>query len=233
MRLALLGDIHANSYALRAVLNSVRKENVDILLITGDLVGYYFDPLSVIELLRPWNKYIVRGNHEDMLCRSRKDSAYLATIGCRYGSGIKEAMSQLSAVDLDSLCNLPHPLHLALEGRKILLCHGSPNDLNRYVYPDTNLLDSDLESLSDFDLVISGHTHHPMLRRLGEKTLLVNPGSVGQPRNHRPGAHWALYDTGTGKVSFRCDDYDYSVLQAEARSRHPELSYLAEVLGRT
>lgn len=233
MRLALLGDIHANAHALKVVLDSARKDSVDILLITGDLIGYYFDPSLVLELLKPWNKYVVRGNHEDMLCRSRGDPAYLNKVSSRYGSGIKEAIKQLSAEDLDLLCNLPHPLSFVLGGRKILLCHGSPNELSHYIYPDTDLHESELMRMSDFDLVVSGHTHYPMLRCVNKNTLFVNPGSVGQPRNHKPGAYWALYDTVAGEVSFRCDNYDYSVLQAEALCRHPELPYLADVLGRT
>jgi predicted phosphodiesterase len=118
-------------------------------------------------------------------------------------------------------------------GRKILLCHGAPHEIDYYVYPDSSLAVLDGAALTEFDLVVTGHTHYPMQKTLNEKTLLVNPGSVGQPRNRQPGAHWALYDTDSGEVSFRRESYNYSRLQAEARRRHPELPYLADVLGRT
>ena len=134
---------------------------------------------------------------------------------------------------LDELCGLPHPLSLELDGRRILLCHGAPHDPDFYLYPDSDLLPVASPALADYDLVVTGHTHYPMRRRLGEKTLLVNPGSVGQPRNRIPGAHWALYDTESGEVAFFCEHYDYEPLQTEARKRHPELPYLADVLGRT
>ena len=233
MRLALLGDIHANILALEAVLQAAVKARVDALLITGDLVGYYFFPKEVIELLEPWRKHMVSGNHEKMLCRSRYDPEFLSTVGRRYGSGIEVALKQLSSDEIDMLCNLPHPLPLVLNGRKIMLCHGAPHDIDCYVYPDGDVAALDVEGLTDFDLVVTGHTHYPMQRALGEKTLLINPGSVGQPRDRRPGAHWALYDTGNGEVSFHCESYDISPLQAEALRRHPELPYLADVLGRT
>jgi predicted phosphodiesterase len=139
----------------------------------------------------------------------------------------------LSVVEINMLCSLPHQLPLELDGRKILLCHGAPHDIDCYLYPDGELAALDVERLTDFDLVVTGHTHYPMQRALGEKTLLINPGSVGQPRDRRPGAHWALYDTCSREVSFHCESYDISPLQAEARRRHPELPYLAEVLGRT
>lgn len=233
MRLALLGDIHANALALEAVLDAAATKRVDALLITGDLVGYYFSPKAVLELLQPWQKYLVRGNHEEMLCRSCLDPEFLSGVGHRYGSGIEVAIAQLSVAEVDALCSLPHPLALVLEGRNVLLCHGAPHDIDCYVYPDNDLAALDVTALTEFDLVVTGHTHYPMRRVLGEKTLLVNPGSVGQPRNRRPGAHWALYDTESGEVSFHCESYDCSPLQAEARRRHPELPYLADVLGRT
>ena len=233
MRLGLLGDIHANAAALTAVLEAATKARVDALLVTGDLVGYYFSPKAVLELLQPWQKYLVRGNHEEMLDRSRVDPDALAEVGRRYGSGVAVAIEQLSAAEVEALCSLPHPLPLELDGRKILLCHGAPHDVDCYVYPDSDLAALDAVALTEFDLVVTGHTHYPMQRTLGEKALLVNPGSVGQPRNRGPGAHWALYDTVSGHVSFHCEHYDNLPLQAEARRRHPELPYLAEVLGRT
>ncbi|MCK6406656.1 MAG: metallophosphatase family protein [Rhodocyclaceae bacterium] len=233
MRVALLGDVHANADALEAVLYSAAGERVDALLITGDLVGYYFYPGAVMELLSPWRTYAVRGNHEAMLSRCRNETGFLSEVSRRYGSGIQVALSELAVSALDALCDLPHPLSLELDARRILLCHGAPCDIDTYVYPDSDLATVDLQAAKEYDLVVTGHTHYPMHRAIGAKTFLVNPGSVGQPRNRQPGAHWALYDTDSGEVSFRRESYDYSRLQAEARRRHPELPYLADVLGRT
>jgi predicted phosphodiesterase len=83
-----------------------------------------------------------------------------------------------------------------------------------------------------FDIVVMGHTHYPMQNKIG-RTLLINPGAVGQPRNYNPGAHWALCDTALGEVSFHCEPYDTRVVIAEARRRHPEIAYLSEVLVRS
>lgn len=231
MRLALIGDIHGNSAALRVVLDHAASENVSTLLITGDLVGYYFDPRGVLDLLAPWQKYIVRGNHEDMLASARRDPGQLPRIQTQYGSGLRIALETLSAEELDVLSALPHPLDLNLDGRHILLCHGAPWDNDCYVYPDA---DADLMrrcAVPGYNLVILGHTHYPMMRKTGE-TIIINPGSVGQPRNRKPGAQWALIDTQSGTVDLRSEDYDYASIAAEARVRHPELPYLAEVLER-
>jgi len=72
MKIGILANIHANHLALEAVLNRSKKEGVELLLIAGDLVGYYFEPLKVIQLLDPWDKVVIRGNHEEYLkCKSK------------------------------------------------------------------------------------------------------------------------------------------------------------------
>lgn len=231
MKLALLGDIHGNHLALAAVLDAAQNAGVDRLLITGDIVGYYFWPVEVVELLEPWDKIVVRGNHEDMLARSLDSSEYLEKVDRRYGTGLRVALDLLSPDQLDWLAHLPHPSELEIDGVKIMLCHGSPWDVDQYVYPDA---DQELLvncSASGHDWVILGHTHYPMEHRLG-KTTIVNPGSVGQPRNRIPGAHWALLDTESGALSFRVETYDYSVIIETAAARQANIPYLHQVFTR-
>lgn len=232
MKLGLLGDIHGNAYALQVVLASAASLGVKKLLVTGDLVGYYFSPEEVLKLIRPWDKHVVRGNHEDMLKAARGDSDFMKQVEVRYGTGLRIAIEQLSEQQLDDLCGLPHPLELDIEGCRILLCHGAPWDVDLYVYPDAEQELLERCAIQEFDLVVQGHTHYPMSYQIG-KTLLVNPGSVGQPRNRKPGAHWALFDTESREVDLRCEAYDASLVIAESRHRHPEIPYLAEVLERT
>lgn len=232
MKVALMGDIHGNDQALRAVLEAAAAAEVDRLLVTGDLIGYYFAPRQVLDLLSEWNVDVVRGNHEAMLSAARGDSAYLAQVEARYGSGVRIAIEELNSKQLDELCALPHPLELTIDGARILLCHGAPWDLDQYIYPDAphELLSRCAEE--GHDLVVMGHTHYPMLRRTG-KTVLVNPGSVGQPRDRKPGACWALLDTENLTIELRRERYDSSNLIRECRLRHPGLAYLSEVLERT
>ena len=141
------------------------------------------------------------------------------------------AIEQIDTPQLDDLCALPHPLELVVDGCKILLCHGTPWDNDRYVYPDAKRELLDRCAIQEFDLVVLGHTHYPMCHKIG-KTLLVNPGSVGQPRNRKPGAHWALFDVDSHEVTPRCEIYDAGQVIAESRRRHPDIPYLAEVLER-
>lgn len=231
MKLALLGDIHGNINALEVVLAAAKASEVEMLLVTGDLIGYYFEPLKVIDLLAGWNKYVVRGNHEDMLSKAKKSPDFLLQIDLRYGTGLRVALEQLNDNQVEELCNLPHPLSLSIEGCKILLCHGSPWDKDYYIYPDAELGILQKCAFKEFDLVVLGHTHYPM-RHVIDETIVVNPGSVGQPRNHQPGAQWVMFDTETRKIEFRCEPYDVTLLAEECRRRHPQLPYLAEVLTR-
>lgn len=231
MKLALLGDIHGNSYALRSVLAAAFSSEAEALLIAGDMVGYYFAPQEVLGLLQSWKKYVVRGNHEDMLNEARADREFLAQVDARYGTGLRTALEQLSEEQIDELCSLPHPLALEIDGCRILLCHGAPWDNDCYVYPDAKPELLERCAAQQYDLVVQGHTHYPMQHRTGD-TLLVNPGSVGQPRNRKPGAYWAMFDTSTRSLEFHCEQYDSSRLIQECQQRHPELPYLADVLKR-
>lgn len=232
MKIGVLGDIHGNSLALEAVLKCAEREHVERLLITGDLVGYYFAVQDVLRLLKGWETVIARGNHEDMLAAVRSTPSLLEGIGEKYGGALAATLTELSEADLDKLCSLNHPVSLVVGNLKVLLCHGSPWDNNHYVYPDADAKTLDRCAITGFDFVIMGQTHYPLLRKIGNVTLL-NPGSVGQPRNRKPGAQWALLDSFTGEVSLRNENYDYYRVAAEARLRAPELPFLSEVLTRT
>ena len=231
MRLALLGDVHGNELALAAVLAAAKADRVEALLVTGDLVGYYFEPHRVLELLEGWKLWMVRGNHEDMLREAATDPARLAHYESLYGTGLRVALQSLSADRVRELGSLPHPLEVQLGSRRVLLCHGAPWDNYRYIYPDApeDLLQRCARG--GHDLVVLGHTHYAMLRRCGATTI-VNPGSVGQPRDRGNAAAWALYDSDSGAVELRREPYAVQEMVEQARLRAPGFPYLAEVLTR-
>lgn len=231
MKIALLGDIHGNDQALSAVLEAASRANVDRLLVTGDLVGYYFNPLQVLKLLSSWDHHVVGGNHEAMLSGARLDNFKLSDIERRYGSGLRIAIQQMSSDQLDGLCNLPHRLEIEIDGVKALLCHGAPWNVDEYIYPDVDAETLARCAAENYDLIVMGHTHYPMFKMVGN-TILINPGSVGQPRDRKPGACWAFFDTESRAVEFRRENYDSSDLIQECQTRHPELPYLSEVLLR-
>tara|TARA_B100000795_G_scaffold269472_1_gene258937 strand:- start:728 stop:1426 length:699 start_codon:yes stop_codon:yes gene_type:complete len=229
MKIAILSDIHGNCFALKSVLDAVKKKGIETLLITGDFVGYYFWPVEVFNLLEGYNFRAIRGNHDRMLEKAKADKAYRVKICQKYGSGLSIAFEQLSKEKIEWLISLPDSLEYKTPDGIILLCHGSPWDRDEYVYPD-----SDNESLSRYNSlgvnwIIQGHTHYPMCKKV-DGVVIINPGSVGQPRNKQPGAQWATLDTSSGEVKHFCERYDSTKVIEESKRRHPEIPYLANIL---
>jgi len=233
VKIGILSDIHANSAALDAVFNSPRFTDVDALIIAGDFVGYYFDPKYVIDRIRSLKMptYCVRGNHEEMLLEAINNPSQLHNYILRYGPGLSIALEQLVDIDLEWISNLPHPLFINDFSCSFLICHGSPSSIDEYIYPDNSLTDLLCCVDNDPTVIIMGHTHYSFVRQL-DHCLIINPGSVGQPRNRIPGAHWALFDTSTMNVSMFVEPYDFLDLQDKCRVVAPHHPYLHEVLTR-
>ena len=182
MKLALLGDIHGNAAALTAVLHGAVREGASLLLLTGDFVGYYYRPEHVLRTLEGWDSYAVRGNHEDWMFAAQADVVAAENYRARYGSGVDVALVTLSDTELDYLRDLPVTREVQLGERRLLLGHGAPWDTDFYIYPDAP--DEVWKRLANlkYDYIVLGHTHHRYCRRAGA-TLVINPGSVGQPRD--------------------------------------------------
>jgi len=232
MRIALLSDIHANLPALEAALHDVRRESPDAIYVCGDSIGYYFWPKEVLELLESVGAASIKGNHEEMLVQMHRGAISSDSVREKYGPGLDIALADLNAHQLATIEQLPHPLTISSADGDALISHGSPENIDRYVYPDSKL---DFVNGSDFSRnrwIVMGHTHYPM-EAVKDDILFINPGSVGQPRNRVPGAHWALLNTEKDDVTFFNTQYDHRAVANEARRRCPELPYLERVLVRT
>lgn len=230
MKVALLSDIHANAPALGAVLSEARALKVERLIVTGDNVGYYYQPAETLRLLDEWQWDGIRGNHEDMLLQWQQGQGRDRVVR-RYGSGIAEAARQLMPAEIDRLTGMPYTREVRIGERRALLCHGSPWDPELYVYPDADDSIRSKMAAAEVDLVVFGHTHYPVVwadNRDG--TLVANPGSVGQPRDRSAGSSWALWDSAANKIDLRRTRYDPRPVQKQARDRDPLLPYLADVL---
>ena len=231
MKIGLLADIHGNAHALAAVLDAASAAGVSRLLIAGDFVGYYHEPGRVMALLADWSWDGVRGNHDEML-RGWPERPDRDEIRRRYGSGLEIAATELARNQIDALLSLPVSRECTLDERRALLCHGTPWDADMYVYPDAP---ADLRRrfvALGRDLTVFGHTHYPV-EWSEQPTLVVNPGSVGQPRDRKPGACWAIWDTEDRRVTLRRETYDMAPVIALAAQRDPDLPFLATVLTRT
>ncbi|MBL4766392.1 MAG: metallophosphoesterase family protein [Rhodobacteraceae bacterium] len=232
MRIGLIGDIHGNAVALEEVLSAARREKIDVLCVTGDFVGYYYEPKRVFEILGDWQYWAIRGNHDDMLLAAADNPDLREGIRKKYGAGLDRAIETLNRDCLAAIAALPSTRTVHLGGRSLLLGHGTPWDTNVYLYPDAPQETWERAAESKPDVVLLGHTHHQFSRHVGE-TLVVNPGSVGQPRDRKPGAAWSILDTETMELEHRREFYDISIVVAQAQLYNPELPYLQTVLSRT
>ncbi len=210
MRILAISDIHGNIDALDAI-----DEQYDAVLFLGDAVDYGPDPAACIDWLREREAIRVRGNHDNAV-------AFRMECGCgEKFLHLSRATREFtwSVLDGERLAWIGEPetsLNLQSGGRRILAVHASPSDnLFRYVTPQTS--DEDLAAeaaLTDADIVLMGHTHRPFRRDAGGK-LMLNTGSVGQPRDGIAMASYAVIED--GEVQLKRVQYDIEAAVARLR----------------
>jgi putative phosphoesterase len=189
-RLALMGDVHANLPALRAVLNAIAAVGLEQGLCTGDLVMRGDHPEECVSLVRELGWPCVMGNTDRKVANRRrrsKDDPKASRVGSRAWS-----TNQLSAASMRYLGALPLVRRASLRGLTVVLMHGAPDDPRGGVgewTPEDELvhLARDLKA----DCIVSGHTHRPLIRQV-DGCLFVNPGSVGEALegDRRPSWAW-------------------------------------------
>jgi predicted phosphodiesterase len=229
MRIAVLSDIHSNLHALEAVLADVDRQSPDEIWCLGDVVGYGPRPNECVRLIRERAALCLCGNHDlatvggiDIV-----DFSGDAGIAARWTQGV------LGEDEADWLRSL-RPLG---ERPGVELFHGSPRDpVWDYVLTEQVALISILETTAP--LILVGHSHVPLALgwdgdaltgglapegtdvELAGKRWLVNPGSVGQPRDGDPRAAWALVDIEAGRATFRRVPYPIERTQTEIREQN-------------
>ncbi|MEM4245002.1 MAG: metallophosphoesterase family protein [Candidatus Nanoarchaeia archaeon] len=192
MKIAIIADIHSNFEAFREVLTHLKLQRVSKIFCAGDVVGYNANPNECCELVSKEKIVCVKGNHDAVSL----DLKSLDWFNSYAQAALKWTNKILSKESKGFLEKLPEVYEETIERRKVFMVHGSPHDhLFEYVYPNSS--DSLLNSIigeAKADILIVGHTHVPMIRKLGGK-LFINPGSVGQPRDNNPYASYCILDT--------------------------------------
>jgi len=224
MRVAVISDVHANLHALEAVLAAIDRERPDAVWCLGDIVGYGPQPSRSCAVVAAHADVALVGNHDLGVIGlvDLDDFAPDAAIAARW------AATELSAEDREYLGSLgPYDVEPAAA-----LYHGSPRDpIWEYVLTDEAAVAA--IELSPRPLVLVGHSHVALAVGGGddlegglapegteielgaEERWLLNPGSVGQPRDGDPRAAWLLLDLGRRRASFRREPYDIERTQRE------------------
>ncbi len=195
MRILIISDIHANIESLEAI-----KEKYDYLLCLGDLVDYGPSPRECIDFVKKNVHAIVRGNH---------DNAVAFRTDCKCSEAYKlmsvktrELMwNILGEEEINYLSSLPLNRVLELGGTKFFLTHATPADnLFKYLPPDSPdyVWQKEIEGV-DADFVLLGHTHVSMIKKI-DKTIIINPGSVGQSKDIPAKASYAIWNDGDVEI---------------------------------
>ncbi len=187
MRILLVADLHGNWPALQAL-----AEPHDVCLCLGDLVDYGVEPAPCVDWVRRHARAAVRGNHDH---GAAQNVVVNGRTGYRYLTGVTRAVTRERLVEADMrfLSRLPVSQMLTLDDTRFLLVHATPRDpLDEYAPPDVEFWRRRLQDV-DADVVCVGHTHLPYVLEVDDK-LVINPGSLGQPRDGDPRACYALLE---------------------------------------
>ncbi|KKH92584.1 serine/threonine protein phosphatase [Methanosarcina sp. 1.H.T.1A.1] len=231
MKILLIADIHANLEALRTVLDVPHDRAICL----GDIVDYGPDPDKCIDFLQKKNIPTIRGNHDNavafkMDCQCGYKYKHLSIATREYTWGV------LDDLRMEYLQKLPLVIKEEINGKKLFLTHASPRSMFEYIKPETP--DEDILAMIadpmepvDAEFLVVGHSHIPMSRKLEDLTI-INPGSVGQPRDGDTRAGCAVFDTETGDVEFFRLEYDIDAVCAKIEERMPYAEELTGILKR-
>jgi putative phosphoesterase len=225
MRVAVFSDIHSNLEAFTEVLRSAGS--VDRYLCLGDIVGYGANPNEVIQLIKQHKMLAIKGNHDEAVLTGIAEG-FNATAA----SAVEWTSGNIRPESLGFLQKLPIQLDTQLGEVHVHMVHGSPEEpLEEYIYPDES--PSRLESfltLTKADLLLLGHTHIPMNIPL-TKGRVLNPGSVGQPRDRDPRASYAILEIEGQSIECSHHRVAYDIEKAAGKIREAGLpSFDAERL---
>ena len=226
MRALVVSDLHANSEALRAVVLRVRRKKFDDVICLGDFVGYGAQPNRVLDMMRTIKarKFYIRGNHDRVAAglddaEGFNHAAKLAALWTR------DHLSAPNKRFLETLAVGP------LEREGVMICHGSPHDEDEYVFNEMHA--RLVMEQHQAPIILYGHTHMPVIFEMSpqgrirgfairgdaivrlDKTMryLINPGSVGQPRDRNPDSSFCMLDSDKMTVQFFRVPYDLEKTQ--------------------
>jgi len=223
--ICIISDIHSNYSALLAIDKYLNDNNIKTVLCAGDIVGYYTRPNETINWLRKKNAISVLGNHDKAI--------FVRDVSTKFNIYAKQACAwtkrKLTKKNFEYLTNLESEFKGNILGKKSYMVHGSPiNAFEDYLY------EKDIDEVffkkyfnEPYDLIISGQTHIPFIKKI-EDTILINPGSVGQPRDGDARTCFAVYNEKKHEAEIIRLDYDFTDIVKETRDELSE--YLAQRL---
>ena len=244
MRVAIISDVHSNLEALKAVLDEIEQDNISIIVNLGDLVGYNANPKECVDLVQERKIISILGNHDR------------AATEVKYAEGFNILAYQALVWSAKTLTNGHKQFLKSLKHTKVLwdrylLFHGVPENPDGYIFylfQAKKVFNYMRKKTPGVRIGFFGHTHHRAVWQRdirgkvskveisedhllldAEQMYLINPGSVGQPRQKQWKASYLVFTNDPETIHFRSVVYDINSAQNKIREAHlPE--YLAERL---
>jgi len=200
MRMAVFSDIHSNLEALEGVLKRIEKEKVDYIYCLGDIVGYGPNPNECIELVKSATDKVVIGNHDSAVINQ--------TDILLFNSYARESTEWTRRIISDNNYEYLLGLPLKISENNMLFVHSTP-----LIPEDWNYVLTQYGAEKQFNyftemICFIGHSHRPEVFRSIDDRLLVNSGSVGQPRDGNPDSCFVIYDSDKNSYEFIREKYD-------------------------
>ena len=232
MKYLILSDIHANREAFSAVLSFVRRKRWDKAIFLGDLVGYGANPNQTVDLLRELRPLVaIRGNH-DKVCSGIEEGELFNRVALQAAMWTRQ---KLTTPNLRWLHQLPEGP--AVVDGAFAISHGTPIDEDAYIFGEIEALN--VFRQTTFPVCFFGHSHFPVVFGLSPDAIqtvltigtsfrfklrpgvryLINPGSIGQPRDGNPLASFAFYNSDSKvvtihRVPYRVEQAQTKILEA-------------------
>lgn len=237
-RLAIFSDVHANLPAMEVVADHIKRGSYDGVYCLGDLGGYASEPNEVQAFVMATGCPTVLGNYDEGVGFERE------SCGCNYVKPFDIAMSDVSFLwtrehtspeNKAWLRELPRQIRLEVEGRQVLLCHGSPRSTTEYLFETRS--EGYLKQFTPggkhdarAEVIVFGHTHVPYYRAV-ENVDFINTGSVGRPKDGDGRAGYCVLTFNNHSVSVEQVRLSYDVERACSRLVAAGLpSYFADYL---
>ena len=220
MKIALLGDVHANLPALDSVLEHARSQDVSAIWNTGDFLGYGAFPNEVVESLQKAGAISILGNYDlKVLNFKEKDKKWRKSKRAEKYLAFQWAYQNLSRENRRYLKSLPEERRLEVAGKSVLLTHASPESNEEPLEPDTpEERLAYLARIAGTDVIIFGHSHQAFTRTV-TNVLFINPGSVGRPDDGDPRACYAILETDRAELHVQHYRLEYDLDRAVSAIR--------------
>jgi putative phosphoesterase len=185
----------------------------------GDITGYGADPEGCVRRIRRENAVSIIGNYDLKVLQAGRSGRKVRASTPEKALAFRWAYAHLPKSSRKWLAALPEELRFEIEGRRILLTHGSPADSEEHITEATSATRlNELADISSADIIVSGHAHRPLLHQ-HERVLFVNTGSVGRPDDGDPRASYAILELTPKRVRVTHHRVKYDVRRAVARIR--------------